>query len=514
MRVAIYDRYWSTAGGGERYAAGVAEALVDRHDVVLFAHHEIDLDELGELLHVDLTGVGVEIIDSEPLAVEAASATVDLFVNASYTSRARSRARRGLYIVHFPGPTVAFPRWARPLVSVGRRLIRDDGINVEYGSGFHEPEWLLQRQGSWAAGDASLSLDLPPGSHTVTLDLVRMPPAPLASVEVHAEAHQSGRILAEGHRVVTAPPRPWSKRVQPMSLRLDTAGSEPVDVSLRTAEAVEVAGRPLGVALVGVRVGSGVAARARAAFPLVSDRRRWSGFAASYDRIVANSEFTRTHVERRWHTTATVLEPPVTMHRATTKRQVILTVGRFFPSTGGHSKKQAEMVAAFRRLCERVGDGWELHLVGGVSADGVDYLREVRRAGQGLPVHIHENASGAELAGLYGEASIYWHAAGLGEDAERHPDRLEHFGISTVEAMSAGAVPVVYAAGGLLETVQHGRSGLHWHTAGELIDSTAALVADPDRLAALADAACAQARQWSAETFRGSVNDLIAELAS
>jgi hypothetical protein len=31
----------------------------------------------------------------------------------------------------------------------------------------------------------------------------------------------------------------------------------------------------------------------------------------------------------------------------------------------------------------------------------------------------------------------------LGEDPERHPDRFEHFGITTVEAMSAGAVPVV-----------------------------------------------------------------------
>ena len=27
MKVAVYDRYWSTAGGGEKVAAGVAQVL-------------------------------------------------------------------------------------------------------------------------------------------------------------------------------------------------------------------------------------------------------------------------------------------------------------------------------------------------------------------------------------------------------------------------------------------------------------------------------------------------------
>ncbi len=56
---------------------------------------------------------------------------------------------------------------------------------------------------------------------------------------------------------------------------------------------------------------------------------------------------------------------------------------------------------------------------------------------------FHVDAPGAELADLYARASIFWHAAGLGEDAEDDPNRMEHFGISIVEAMSAGAVPVV-----------------------------------------------------------------------
>ena len=81
--------------------------------------------------------------------------------------------------------------------------------------------------------------------------------------------------------------------------------------------------------------------------------------------------------------------------------------------------------------------------MGGCGPEHRPYLDEIRSAAEGLPVTLHPEASGAELRDLYGRASIFWHAAGLGEDPDRHPDRFEHFGITTVEAMSAGAVPVV-----------------------------------------------------------------------
>ena len=58
VKIAVYDRYWSTAGGGEKYAAGVASVLAAEHDVTLLAHEPVDRDWLGERLAVDLSGVG------------------------------------------------------------------------------------------------------------------------------------------------------------------------------------------------------------------------------------------------------------------------------------------------------------------------------------------------------------------------------------------------------------------------------------------------------------------------
>ena len=103
MKVAVYDRYWSTGGGGEKFAAGVAAALADEHDVHLLAHEPVDLTWLGERLLLDLSSVAVDVLDDD-LGVTRASAAYDLFVNASYLSWDANRARRGLFIVHFPGP--------------------------------------------------------------------------------------------------------------------------------------------------------------------------------------------------------------------------------------------------------------------------------------------------------------------------------------------------------------------------------------------------------------------------
>src|SRR5690606_5507035 len=126
-------------------------------------------------------------------------------------------------------------------------------------------------------------------------------------------------------------------------------------------------------------------------------------------------------------------------------------------------------------------EGWHLHLVGGCSPADRPYLDAVRAAAEGLPVTLHVDASGAERDRLYREASIHWHAAGLGEDEQAHPDRLEHFGITTVEAMSAGAVPVAFAAAGPLEAFTDGVEGHHFRTLAGLVDATDRLVTDPDR---------------------------------
>jgi glycosyltransferase involved in cell wall biosynthesis len=171
------------------------------------------------------------------------------------------------------------------------------------------------------------------------------------------------------------------------------------------------------------------------------------------------------------------------------------------------------MVRAFRRLCETGLEGWELHLVGGCSDDGRSYLDMVRSEAAGLPVVIHANATGAELRGLYGAASIFWSLTGLGENERKDPVRFEHFGITTVEAMSAGAVPIVLRAGGQVEIVRPEREGLLVDDHDDVVAATRRVALDDDLRGRLSAAARTRAEHFAmpefAARFRAVVDDVL-----
>ena len=73
-----------------------------------------------------------------------------------------------------------------------------------------------------------------------------------------------------------------------------------------------------------------------------------------------------------------------------------------------------------------------------------------------------------DLAGLYQEAEIYWHGTGLGTDLEQEPEKAEHFGISLVEAMSAGCVVFAYGSGGPREIITDGVDGFLYSSTEDL----------------------------------------------
>jgi glycosyltransferase involved in cell wall biosynthesis len=168
------------------------------------------------------------------------------------------------------------------------------------------------------------------------------------------------------------------------------------------------------------------------------------------------------------------------------------------------------MVEAFGRLVQRGhAEGWSLHLVGGCSEADRPYLDQVLAAAEGLPVEIHVDAPGSVLSDLYARASIFWHAAGLGEDVEDDPNRQEHFGISIVEAMSAGAVPVVLGQAGPAEIVQVGESGVHFTGLDDLVTQTEALIGDPAELARLSAGARSRAEYFGMPAFAERLEAIV-----
>jgi glycosyltransferase involved in cell wall biosynthesis len=530
MKVAVYDRYWATAGGGETFAAGVAHALADDHEVTLLAHEPVDTAWLGERLAVDLSGVEVQQVGPAH-HVERASRDHDLLINLSFKSSDRNGARRGLYVVHFPHDRydripprqTALLHRVGPIARLAGATSEHRPSRVRFDGGFHDPDVVRVAKVHWTDGDGEVLVSLPPGRreqiHVTFASL--LPDGRREDAAISVDGTDVGSITIGSVA---------SKRdlIVPTTFSTDAIGhadGSPVVIGVRSATWTpdDVLGngdrRALGVPVTGVAVGRSPLGRARAVASLFDEYPPSLAFLDTYDRIVANSRFTRRWIRRWWNRDADVLYPPITERPATTKEPIVLSVGRFFAADRGHSKKQLEMVEAWRRITsdgslgpivER--EGWTLHLVGGCGPDDRPYLDAVRQAADGLPVELHVDAPGATLDRLYRSASIYWHAAGLDEDEEANPERMEHFGITTVEAMSAGAVPVAYAAAGPLEAFRDGVEGFHFRTVDELITHTAGLLHDPARRAQLGAAAVERARAFGQEAFARNVRRVVDEL--
>jgi glycosyltransferase involved in cell wall biosynthesis len=240
-----------------------------------------------------------------------------------------------------------------------------------------------------------------------------------------------------------------------------------------------------------------------------------------FQLVIAQSEYVRGWVRRLWKREALVINPPIDVPPEGpdwgAKERLILSVGRFF--TGGHSKRHDVLVQAFRDLVDSGGaGGWELVLAGSLHDDPADlaYFRRVQDLARGYPVTIRTDVPGDELAGLYRRASIYWHAAGYGADAELRPAELEHFGMTTAEAMAAGAVPIVIARGGQPEVVEAGVSGYLWSEPSELVGQTRSLLADDQLRRRLGEAARARSQRFSRAEFRrrmaAALRPLVEEL--
>lgn len=172
--------------------------------------------------------------------------------------------------------------------------------------------------------------------------------------------------------------------------------------------------------------------------PLLHRLRQWDRLSAvGVDHFVANSWFVKTRIQRCYQRDAEVIHPPVDASRF----QLSPERGDYYVVLSqlvGY-KRTDLAVQAFTRLGKRllvIGDGEERAALESMAGKSVEFLG--RLSDQDVALHLSRC-----------KALVF--------------PGIEDFGIVPLEAMACGRPVIAYGAGGALETVVEGKTGLFFH---------------------------------------------------
>jgi len=226
-------------------------------------------------------------------------------------------------------------------------------------------------------------------------------------------------------------------------------------------------------------------------------------------KFVYNSIFTqKVHEKNLTRSKSFVLYPPIDTEKLDSKvkkENLILSVGRF--DSPSHSKRQDVLIQSFKELYKKE-KSYRLVLAGGLKGNlsSVDILRE---SATDYPISFVFNPSFTELQALYSRAKFFWHAAGFEIDEEISPEKVEHFGMTTVEAMSAGCIPIVIAKGGQKEIIVENKTGFLCNTVEDISKKTIYVIAHPELLLQINKNITSEIKRFNIDTFFEKLNNLL-----
>lgn len=227
------------------------------------------------------------------------------------------------------------------------------------------------------------------------------------------------------------------------------------------------------------------------------------------NHVICNSYFTKNYIDKEFGVDSEVIYPPVSISelKPTKKENLIISVGRF--SQLAQAKRQDILISTFKKLYDKGYKKWKLALAGGVEVGARDFINKLKGKTKGYPIDVIESPSWKELRGLYGRAKIFWSASGFGIDEKTEPLKVEHFGITTVEAMASGNIVLVFDAGGHREIISDGVNGYLWKSTKLLLSKTEKLIEDTSTAKKISQQAIKESKVYEYERFKVQVLEII-----
>ncbi|QQS38656.1 glycosyltransferase family 4 protein [Candidatus Woesebacteria bacterium] len=231
------------------------------------------------------------------------------------------------------------------------------------------------------------------------------------------------------------------------------------------------------------------------------------------NKVLVNSNFTKKWIDNEYPQKSFVLYPPVDVRSFKSGKKVntILSVGRF--SLLEQSKRQDVLIDVFKTLFDERNsvlrkEKWQLIVAGGSDVGRTHYVDDLIQKSKHYPITILENPPFVKIQSLFSQAKIYWTAAGYDVDENTKPEKVEHFGITVVEAMAAGCVPMALDAGGHRE-ILNDSNGILWSTKDGLKKQTQEIIDNPRQLNALKKKAVNDAIMYSYEEFCKHIKEIL-----
>ena len=210
--------------------------------------------------------------------------------------------------------------------------------------------------------------------------------------------------------------------------------------------------------------------------------RTWDKMAVDrVDEFLANSEFVAKRIKKYYHRDSKIIYPPI----ETSKFNISPKVEDFF-LIGGRlvSYKRYDLaVEAFNRLgvpLKIFGDGPEYERLKKVAKPNIEFLGRV---------------SSQEMISLYSRAKAFLHP------------QIEDFGITALEAQASGRPVIAYRAGGALETIVEGKTGMFfdhqdWESLAEVVVKFKPEDFDPQVIRQ-------HAKEFDEEKFKARIKDYV-----
>lgn len=223
----------------------------------------------------------------------------------------------------------------------------------------------------------------------------------------------------------------------------------------------------------------------------------------SYHAFIVNSFFTKRYLKEYWNVDGNVLYPPISMRSISEselncKENVILTVGRLVSE-----KKIIYLIEAFKQLVDKYHVDYQFIICGNKGEES-EYIDKINSEIKGYPISVYSNVPYDELVSLYKKSKIYWHAMGYLE-SDDNPSKMEHFGMTTVEAMCNGCIPVVINKAGQKEIIGNDQYGFVWDSLDDLVDKTVEIINAPKDIHNKQEIAIKRANKYQMESFEKNV---------